>query len=163
MFAQKTSDFIGRFDSKSERKVAESIISLSREQKIDAVIAHPQIGGIYADFLIQAGSDAPTYSKGELVIVEYDGLGIDRTNGLEGKLERYGAIRRHGLNVEWIFDTKKQLVEEQLFSEGPAKRVRKTMYCSNCGFEKQIIVLTSQDVDPEIEEEFMSCPKKCKD
>lgn len=161
MFAQKTSDFIGQFDSKSEREVAESIIDLSREQKVSDVIAHPQIGGIYADFLIQAGPDAPTYSEGELIIVEYDGLGIDRTNGMSGKLERYAALRRHGLNVEWIFDTDKQLVEEQLFSEQPANRVRKTLYCPNCGAEKQIVILTSENSDPEIEEEFMSCPNKC--
>lgn len=146
MFGSPTDDFLGAFDSQAERRVARRLVELRREGVAKALAAHPKVAGVEADFWVQMG--AATDREGEIVILEYDGLGVDRPQGLSAKRRRYGRLRQAGLSVRWMTDASS--VKDTLTDYHPPNFVRRISVCPECGAERSDVVIGPPQAAPEI-------------
>lgn len=141
MFGSSVEHIRGAFDSKEEMSVAKTIIEMQREKYVSGVLPHPKVSGVTADFLVQLGPE--TSDQGQLVLVEYDGLGINRPRGLGKKRQRYLRLSRNGLPARWLTDPSREAVKELITDYSPPHFAIRKDVCE-CGKTEIHVVIAPE-------------------
>jgi hypothetical protein len=148
MFGSSVDHIRGKFDSFEETKVAEILIKMRREKYLKGFLPHPKVAGVTADFLIQLGPESD--NEGELILVEYDGLGIDRPKGLSAKRRRYRNLSKHGFSARWLTEPTREAIEELILDyTHPRFAIRKDV-CDDCGDVEGHLVIAGEDSSGEL-------------
>lgn len=159
MFGAPTASVLGAFDSASEEEAARTLFALAREGYLRGVVAHPVVAGCESDFGVQLGPES--FHDQALMLIEYDGLGLDRPSGLSEKQSRYARLRHNGLYVRWATETGASHLQS-LFTKGyePPHFVRRIRICE-AGHEHTDVVIAPESSGSDEIEQFISssqCP-----
>lgn len=149
MFGTPVESVLGRLDSREERQVADALLGLHHEQYLQGVLVHPKVAGVTADFLVQLGPE--TNENGRVILLEYDGLGVDRPAGIEEKRDRYGRLSRMGMEARWLTSASEEAVKKVLTDYEAPRFVWRCDTCSACGRERRVLVIAPDHLGPEIE------------
>lgn len=142
MFGSSVDHIRGTFDSEEESRVAKILVEMRRERYLNGILPHPVVGGVTADFMIQLGPEAGSLNEGQMVVIEYDGLGIDRPKGLQQKRQRYRRLSRHGLPSRWLTEPTREAVKEVILDYSPPRFVVRQDVCECGNVEKHIVITT---------------------
>jgi hypothetical protein len=161
MFGTPKEHVLGAFDSEEELQVAERLIALSREELVAGLLPHPIVSGCTADFLIQFGAQG--LSEGELMILEYDGLGRRRPEGLGQKRRSYGRLRRNGIYVRWLTSPDERAVRRACTGDyEPPNFARRIDICDRGHHQESVVIADTGDEELGSFERSISsskCPK----
>lgn len=159
MFGSSVEHVRGVFDSEEEKEVARILIEMRRERYVSGILPHPKVAGVTADFLVQLGPE--TENSGEIVLLEYDGLGIDRPRGLETKRQRYRRLSREGLPARWLIDPSREAIKEALVNYSPPHFALRRDVCE-CGDVESHVVIAPEEMPGEFSRDVTcdSCTSK---
>lgn len=127
-----------RFDSKEEARVAEELQALTHERLLRGVWPHPSLAGFDIDFLILTGQEHDT--PGQVIVVEYDGLGTQRRHTLEPKIARLADLATYGIETRWLVDPTPEGVRQLVTNYVDPPLVRVIRICKHCGDERSLML-----------------------
>lgn len=148
MFGSSIDHIRGTFDSEEETRVAEMLIKMRREKYLGGMLPHPKVAGVTGDFLVQLGPQ--TDDDGQLILLEYDGLGTDRPHGLGDKRQRYRKLSRHGLPARWLTSTSREAIKEVIIDYTPPHFAVRKDVCRECGSVETNLVIADKESAGEI-------------
>ena len=146
MFSVRTRGTDGfSYDSKAEARVAQSLDYLIKTGVIFSYFSHPIIAGLNIDFMVHMGPESN--NVGKVILLEYDGLTLQRTKGLEKRILRLSELKKYGIDLRWITETSEEHVKNALIDYSLPKFIYKVNICPICGKENKKLLITKRKKD----------------
>ena len=133
-------------DSAAEARVFRHLLDLQAEGVLAGLITHPKVAGMNGDFLVQFGPKGPPGMLHEILLIEYDGMGIYRPRSVEPKLRRHAELEILGLRCRWLHLDTYAGLRDLLFHYNPPPLVTKRLVCP-CGRESDTLVVFARPSD----------------
>lgn len=140
MFSSKKKGGDGHiYDSKEEWQVSRHLDKLTSESVVRSYGPHPLIAGFEVDFWVQAGADSG--SNSQVFAVEYDGLGLNRKESLDGRVKRLSELAKYGIETRWLTGCSFESVRNVVVDYHPPHFVWKSVVCAGCGESENVYVI----------------------